>query len=511
VKLGLRLLLGFFIITGLAAFFILRVFVEEVRPSVREVMEDMLVDTANLLAELAAADLARMPPGGTLKGSAFAAAVQDYATRPVDASIWGLDKRSLDYRVYVTDASGRVVFDTGFRDRPDDTGADYSRWRDVARTLRGEYGARATREVQTDDNSSVMYVAAPVLAADRQQRLGVLTVAKPMDTVAPFIARAQATILKQGALLLGLSLLIGILVTGWVIWSVRRLRHYAQHVQFGQRQPAPVLSGELGELARAMEAMRDRLDGHAHLEHTVRALTHELKSPLTAIAGAAELLQEDLPAADRQAFGQQIQGQTERLRALVERMLELSKLEHQGVPAQHHPVPLAELVDTVCQAAQARISQRGLRVAWLQRDEATVHGDPELLRLAVANLLDNAVDFAPRGSLLELVVQATPAGTVFSLRDHGPGAPDYALPRLGERFYSTARPAEGHEPAGPPQGRIPEGAARRHSSEPARKGTGLGLAIVRQVAAMHGAQVQFEPASPGLRVRLVFTPASQTS
>ena len=161
----------------------------------------------------------------------------------MDASIWGLDKRSLDYRVYVTDASGRVVFDTGFRDRPDETGADYSRWRDVARTLRGEYGARATREVQTDDNSSVMYVAAPVLAADRQQRLGVLTVAKPMDTVAPFIARAQATILKQGALLLGLSLLIGVLVTGWVIWSVRRLAPLCPACAI---RPAPARPGAVG-------------------------------------------------------------------------------------------------------------------------------------------------------------------------------------------------------------------------------------------------------------------------
>lgn len=491
MRLGLRLLLGFFIITGLAGFFILRVFVEEVRPSVREVMEDMLVDTANLLAELAANDLARMPAGGTLQGSAFAAAVKDYAARPVDARIWGLDKRSLDYRVYVTDAAGRVVFDTGFRNRPDDTGADYSRWRDVARTLRGEYGARATREVQADDNSSVMYVAAPVRAQGSSTVLGVLTVAKPMDTVAPFIARAQATILKQGALLLGLSLLIGVAVTGWVIGSVRRLRHYAQHVQFGQRAPAPVLPGELGELARAMETMRDRLDGQAHLEHTVRALTHELKSPLTAIAGAAELLQDDLPAADRQAFGLQIQQQTERLRTLVERMLELSKLEHQGVPARFSPVPLASLVDTVCAAAQARTSQRGLHLQWLQRDTDPVAGDPELLHLALANLLDNAVDFAPRGSTLELAVQALPGATVFTLRDHGPGAADYALPRLGERFYSTPRPAEG--------------------AGPARKGTGLGLAIVRQVAAMHGAQLAFEQAEPGLRVRLAFTQASQTS
>ena len=62
MKLGLRLLLGFFLITGIAAFFVMRVFVQQVQPSVREVMEDMLVDTANILAELAQDDLAAMPP-----------------------------------------------------------------------------------------------------------------------------------------------------------------------------------------------------------------------------------------------------------------------------------------------------------------------------------------------------------------------------------------------------------------------------------------------------------------
>jgi two-component system sensor histidine kinase CreC len=95
MKLGLRLLLGFFLITGIAAFFVLRVFVAEVRPSVREVMEDVMVDTANLLAELATDDLAALPPEGSMAGTRFAQRVRDYADRPIDARIWGLSKRTL--------------------------------------------------------------------------------------------------------------------------------------------------------------------------------------------------------------------------------------------------------------------------------------------------------------------------------------------------------------------------------------------------------------------------------
>jgi two-component system sensor histidine kinase CreC len=480
VKLGLRLLLGFFLISGLAAFFVLRVFVLEVRPSVREVMEDMLVDTANILAELAHDELQHMPAGGTLDGSRFAASVRDYASRPVDAKIWDLDKRSLDYRVYVTDVAGRVVFDSGRRDGASAVGEDYSRWRDVARTLTGRYGARATREVQTDERTSVMYVAAPVKDGDRV--IGVLTVAKPISTVQPFVDRAERKILVQGAWLLGLSLLIGVLVTGWIVWSVRRLRTYAQQVQFGERLAPPALSGELGELAKAMQAMRERLDGREHLEQTVRALTHELKSPMTAIAGAAELLHDELPAADRQGFAREIQDQVGRQRALVDRLLELSKLEHRSSLEHAAAIDLGACVDAAIAQAEPRARQRRITLRWTQRDAGPVFGEAELLQLAIANLVENALDFAPPDSGIEFDLRRDAQQVRLVVRDHGCGVEDYALARLGERFFSTPRPAE--------PGKLP------------RKGSGLGLAIVREIVALHGGALRFSNAAPGLRVEI---------
>lgn len=485
MHLGLRLFFGFLVITGLAAFFVMRVFVAEIKPSVREVMEDILVDTANLLAEDASDDLAVMPEGGDLRGTRFARVVQAYAGRPVEAQIWGLNKHRLDLRVYVTDVHGRVVLDAGAQ-LPTAQGAlgqDYSRWRDVALTLRGEYGARATREVKTDERSSVMYVAAPVRGKDGGV-IGVLTVAKAQSTVAPFVDRAENKIVRSGAWLLGLSLLVGVAVTLWSVHSVRRLRRYAQ--QAGEdslpgavaMQP-PALPGELGELARAMGAMRDRLEGRAQREQFVRALTHELKGPLAAIRAAAELLEDpSLADADRARFTAQVADQTERLRELVDRLLELSKLESGGQAIHREPVALAALTDRVLADHEAAWQQRQLSIQWLQRDEVVVNGDPGQLVLALSNLLANAIDFAPVGSTLELSVNRQGDQAHWSLRDHGPGVPDYALQHLGERFYATARPGS------------------------ARKGSGLGLAIVRQVAALHGGVLAISPATPGLRVDL---------
>lgn len=475
MHLGLRLLFGFFLIAGIAAVFILRVFLAEVKPSVREVMEDVLVDSANLLAEQAAPDLRAMPAGGNLNGTRFAQAVADYRARPIDAQIWGLHKRTLDFRVYVTDASGRVVFDSGEQAAP---GTDYSRWRDVLLTLRGEYGARSTRELPGQDGSTVMVVSAPVTQGPGGATIGVLAVAKPLYTVQQFIDRAEHKIYTAGAWLLGLSLAVGVGVTLWTVHGVRRLRRYAQQARAGERHPVPRLPGELGELASAMGHMRDRLEDRAQVEHAMRALTHELKSPLTAIGGAAEFLSEDLPAADRERFAGQVTEQVQRLRHMVDRLLELSKLESLRAPEQVQPQALPALLQTQLDAVAPLLAQRRLQLRWLQADSTPVPVDAERLGFALHNLLANAMDFAPEASVLELSVQRRGAEMDISVRDHGPGVPAYALPRLGERFFSTPRPRDGS------------------------KGSGLGLAITRQVAALHGGRLRFEDAAPGLRVVL---------
>ncbi|HEY3049776.1 MAG TPA: two-component system sensor histidine kinase CreC [Polaromonas sp.] len=469
MRLGIRLLFGFFLITGLAAFFVLRVFMAEVKPSVREVMEDMMVDTANILAELASDDLAT----GHMATSRFAEHVRSYARRPIDVQIWGLAKQSLDFRVYVTDIRGTVLFDSGNVA----TGQDYSRWRDVARTLRGEYGARATREVQHDDRSSVMYVAAPITRDGKT--IGVLTVAKPVATIQAFIDRAERKIFWSGVLLLFLSLLIGVAVTLWVVWSIRKLRHYALAVGQGGQPAVPQIPGELGELATAMDTMRLKLEGHAYIESYVRALTHELKSPLAAIRGAGELLQEDLPASARREFAGHVLGQAGRLQAMVDRMLELTKLEQRHASVQRETIAwsdfLAHFLRHFGAAAQVNSAQPAIEIIATPA-HASAHAEPGLLALALSNLLENARSFAPAGSVITVEAQ----DGMVAVQDCGPGVAAYALPRLGERFFSTVRP-DGQS-----------------------KGSGLGLAIVRQIMLLHGGKMVVRNTQPGLRVELYF-------
>ena len=205
MRIGLRILLGYFIIVALAAILLGRVFVQEVKPGVRQAMEDTLVDTANLLAAQARDDLL----ADTIDSGRFAASVRSVTDRDLGAQIWGFGKRRIGMRIYVTDDRGIVVYDSAGLD----VGRDYSRWNDVYLTLRGRYGARSTRADPNDENSTVMHVAAPIIdtSTGTPRIVGVLTVAKPNQTMAPFIERSQGVIQRWGLLLLGVALLIGML------------------------------------------------------------------------------------------------------------------------------------------------------------------------------------------------------------------------------------------------------------------------------------------------------------
>jgi two-component system sensor histidine kinase CreC len=95
-----------------------------------------------------------------------------------------------------------------------------------------------------------------------------------------------------------------------------------------------------------------------------------------------------------------------------------------------------------------------------------VQGERFLLQRALANLLHNAVEFSPRGGEIEVRAAIEGRHCRVTVRDHGPGIPDYALDRVFEKFYSLRRPESG------------------------RKGTGLGLSFVKEIAALHRGSVQ---------------------
>jgi two-component system, OmpR family, sensor histidine kinase CreC len=444
MKISYRIFLGYFLIVGLAAYFILQVFVNQVKPGVRQSMESSLVDTANVLAQLAANDV----KNGVIADGEFSIAIRSAKISRYKAGISDYMKEVFNYRIMITNEKGIVIFDSD----NSDVGKDYSRWNDIYLTLRGQYGARSTRSDPNDERSTVMYVAAPVMDGDKL--IGVLSVANPNASIQPFIDKSQKNIVKQGWVLIAGSFLIGLIVTFWFTRSLDRLGKYAKAVSAGERAVLPDLGrNEMGELGNALDTMRKKLDGKQYVEQYVQTLTHEMKSPLAAIRGASEILEENPPEMDRVKFLDNIKTQSTRLSEMIDKMLALASVEYRQNEIEKKSVNLSQLCGDVLnsfgQGLNKKLKDKKIR---LQHDElgknALIQGDAFLLTQALQNLLDNAIDFSPEHGLIHLSIEPDQNYYCIKIRDQGVGIPDYALTRLFERFYSLPRPDTGQRSSG---------------------------------------------------------------
>jgi len=209
----------------------------------------------------------------------------------------------------------------------------------------------------------------------------------------------------------------------------------------------------------------------------VANVSHELKTPITAVKGALETvlegaLREDPEAARR--FLEAAARHSDRLASIIDDLLALSRLEQQEDTAlEKQETTLESVARAAMQLCQAKAAARGIPLELQAEAGLTARVNPQLLEQALTNLIDNAVKYSSPGS--PVLVQIRRAGAWFELavRDRGIGIPPQDLPRVFERFYRVDR-ARGRE-----QG-----------------GTGLGLAIVKHIVLAHGGSVRAE-SEPG--------------
>jgi signal transduction histidine kinase len=225
---------------------------------------------------------------------------------------------------------------------------------------------------------------------------------------------------------------------------------------------------EVGQLATAFNRMSGELE---NLERSRRDLvanvSHELKTPITAIRAHLENLLDGVERPDPDTL-QVMLTQSERLGRLVEQLLDLSRLESGEVPLQRRRMTLAPVVLQVMSEIEVARSGRGVRVSdELPEDLPPVEADRERVHQVLFNLVDNAVRFTPSGGDVTVSAQRHNGSVEISVTDTGVGISAEHLPRLFERFYrvDTARSRD-------------DG------------GTGIGLAIARSVVEAHGGHLE---------------------
>ncbi|OFX20998.1 MAG: two-component sensor histidine kinase [Anaeromyxobacter sp. RBG_16_69_14] len=238
---------------------------------------------------------------------------------------------------------------------------------------------------------------------------------------------------------------------------------------------SPLLRGEVLLLLRDVTETKR---GEAMRRDFVANASHELRTPVTAIRGAAEtLLAGALADADSaRHFVDMVARHAERLARLTQDLLDLSRIESGQWTMELCRVELAGLAQGVLDLHADRAAEKTLRLARDVPEGLAARADPRALEQVLVNLVDNAVKYTPQGGTVTLGAARDEVGVVLTVADTGPGIDRHHLPRLFERFY-RADPGRSRE-----QG-----------------GTGLGLAIVKHLTQAQEGEVGVESGAGGTR------------
>jgi len=205
----------------------------------------------------------------------------------------------------------------------------------------------------------------------------------------------------------------------------------------------------------------------------VANVSHEIKTPLTAIKGFVETLHQgdvDQPE-ERKRFLGIIQKHVDRLSSIIEDLLSLSRIEQEGeMPAiQFEKGPINDLFMSALQICRSKAEEKKIDIHLTCEKQLISSFDPSLLEQAVVNLLDNAIKYSDPGSTINLKATLDDSEVKIIVEDQGIGIAKKHLPRLFERFY-----------------RVDKARSRKQG------GTGLGLAIVKHITQLHGGQITVE-------------------
>lgn len=456
----------FVFVTVLSFAFLAFWITNRIRPNYLKLVEENLVDTSRILA----ADLAEDLESGSDTKASLSEVFERVQTSPFESTIYDVTKEEVDLNVYVTDANGIVLYHSS---QPEQVLQDYSDWNNVARTLQGEYGARATRDDPEDPETLTLHVSAPMMVDG--QLAGVLSVEKPITWATIFIKDARSEIIYAAIVTGSISLVLSLLMSAWLLRPIGRLTQYALLASEGKRAYLPRLgkAKELQDMARALQTMHKELEGKQYVEQYIQSLTHEIKSPVSAIRGAAELLNDEMTAEQRQRFLSNIAVESKRINHIVDRLLELSAVEKLQQLEESVPLDLVAQTREVVDNYRVVIEAHQLAVKTRFIEEANIEGDSFLIARAIGNVLQNAIDFSSEGGQIDVRVLALDDGYGVQVSDNGPGIPEFALEKVFDRFFSMPRPTT------------------------SKKSSGLGLAFVKETMELHAGAVTIENRSEG--------------
>jgi signal transduction histidine kinase len=360
----------------------------------------------------------------------------------------------------------------------DEVGSSLAHVEEVAEAMQGRY-ASALRQRLLDSPAPPLasisrgtgvriFAAFPVVRGDRV--LGIVYLSRTPNNILRHMYATQDKFILAGLTILGLTLLLGWVTTRTLVRPIHKLAAQAAELGRGNRTALAPLdhygTHELAALGRSFLDMASALDGRSqYIRDFAAHVSHELKGPLSAIRGSAELLQEhlaDMSEADRARFLANIVADTDRLRLLVSRLIELAHAEN--VPRAEVAIDIAAAVDRLAQ----HHAGDGLAIVRTGASRLETCISAESFEIVAANLIQNAQE--AEANAIEVHLEAAETSARIAFKDNGRGIAEGNRSRIFEPFFTTRR---------------------EHG------GTGLGLRIARSLIEAQQGTIELLPADRG--------------
>jgi two-component system, OmpR family, sensor histidine kinase CreC len=360
----------------------------------------------------------------------------------------------------------------------DEVGLSLAHVEEVAEAMQARY-ASALRRRALDNPAPPLasisrgtgvriFAAFPVVRSDRL--IGIVYLSRTPNNILRHMYATQSRFILAGLTILGITLLLGWVTTRTLVRPINQLAAQAAELGRGNRRALAPLDHygtlELAALGRSFLDMARALDGRSqYIRDFAAHVSHEFKGPLSAIRGSAELLQEHLATmteADRSRFLANIVADTDRLRLLVSRLIELAHAEN--VPRADTAIDIAAAIDRLAM----RHGDSGLTIARMGEPRLETCISAESFEIVAGNLIQNARE--AEATAIEVTLEATDAAGRIAFKDNGRGIAEGNRGRIFEPFFTTRR---------------------EHG------GTGLGLRIARSLIEAQQGTIELVPSSRG--------------
>ena len=465
LTIGIKLFIAYFIVTSSIVWLVADKVAFRITNGIDQAAEEIMIDSANLLAQMVSNNI----HNNEISTEKISNIMSAYLDREVNATIYSINKKKPNLQIYITNKDGIVIYDS----KGEIKGKDYSQWRDVFLTLKGEYGARSSAYdaniLEPTADQKAHHVAAPIY--HNNQIFGSLTVFKSVADLKPYVLTQKDQINTYAIYILLVSLLFGAGVSVFVTRSTRKLVKYTTALSKGENAVAPkIRQVEFAELSKAIEKLRVDLEGREYVEEYINTMAHELRTPITGIRATAENLLMPMDNSQRERFIKNILDANKKMDLLVNRLLNLSRIERRDKLENVEKINAKDLIKDVIQSPSRKgnIASRSIKVEYTLEREFVINAEKLLAEQALSNIIDNAIDFTPIGSTISIKVSESNTHVNIQVLDQGKGVPEHARKQIFRHFFSSSRPDTG------------------------KRGNGLGLRFVKKIMSLHGGQVSLK-------------------